>query len=111
MANFNLNKKVVTIDINGEEYIATVDIKTVAHYKKENKTSFLQDIQRVSELDEVAIIQLLGSIIRKSEKANPVGIKFFNDFNPIAIIEAFTPVLIEVLGANMPEAKDESEKK
>lgn len=111
MANFNLNKKVVTIDINGEEYIATVDIKTVAHYKKENKTSFLQDIQRVSDLDEVAIIQLLGSIIRKSEKSNPVGIKFFSEFNPIAIIEAFTPVLIEVLGANMPEAKYESEKK
>lgn len=111
MANFKLNKTILEVDINGEDYIATVDIKTVSHYKAENKESFLQATQRVTELDEVTIIKLLGSIIRKSDKATPVGFKFFKDFNPVAVVEAFTPVLVEVLGVNMPEATNEAEKK
>ena len=108
---FNLNKTVLDITIGEENYIATVDIKTVAHYKKENKASFLQDIQKIGDMDEIAIIQLLGSIIRKSDKSVPVGMSFFNQFNPIAVIEQFTPVLVEVLGTNMPEAQDSTEKK
>lgn len=111
MAQFNLNKTILELDINGEDYIATVDIKTVSHYKQANKESFLQATQKVAELDEVVIMKLLGSIIRKSDKANPVGFNFFKDFNPMAVVEYFTPVLIEVLGVNMPEAKGEEEKK
>ncbi|MBS5985276.1 hypothetical protein [Clostridium sp.] len=111
MASFNLNKVVLELEIGEEDYIATVDIKTVAHYKKENKSSFLQDIQKVGEMDEEVIIKLLGSIVRKSEKSNPVGAKFFEQYNPLAVIEMFTPVLVEVLGLNMPEATNETEKK
>lgn len=111
MASFNLNKVVLELEIGEEDYIATVDINTVAHYKKDNKSSFLQDIQKVGELDEEVIIKLLGSIVRKSEKSNPVGAKFFEQYNPLAVIEMFTPVLVEVLGLNMPEATNETEKK
>lgn len=111
MSKFNLTKTVLEIDLNGTDYIATVDIKTIMHYKSENKESFLLATQKVADLDEVTILKLLGSIIRKSEKSAPVGFKFFKDYNPIAIVESFTPVLVEVLGINMPEAKNESEKK
>ena len=109
MSSFNLNKVVLELEIGEENYIATVDVKTVAHYKKENKSSFLQDIQKVSELDEEIIIKLLGSIVRKSEKSAPVGVKFFEQYNPLAVVEQFTPVLVEVLGLNMPEATNEAE--
>lgn len=111
MSSFNLNKVVLELEIGEEDYIATVDVKTVAHYQKENRSSFLKDIQKVGEMDEVVIIKLLGSIIRKSEKSAPVGVKFFEQYNPLAVIEMFTPVLVEVLGLNMPEATDEIEKK
>jgi len=111
MSNFNLNKVILELEIGEEDYIATLDIKTVAHYKKENKSSFLQDIQKVSELDEEAIIKLLGSIVRKSEKSNPVGAKFFERYNPLAVIEMFTPILVQTLSLNMPEATVEAEKK
>ena len=100
MSSFNLNKVVLELEIGEENYIATVDVKTVAHYKKENKSSFLQDIQKVGEMDEEVIIKLLGSIVRKSEKSAPVGVKFFEQYNPLAVIEQFTPVLVEVLGLN-----------
>lgn len=108
---FNLNKTVLEIKIGEEDYIATVDFKTIAHYKKTFKGSFLQDMQKISDMDEILIIQLLSSMIRKTEQSAPVGMKFFEQLNPIAVIEQFTPVLLEVLGTNMPEAKDESEKK
>lgn len=111
MSSFNLNKVVLELEIGEESYIATVDVKTVAHYKKENKSSFLQDIQKVGEMDEEVIIKLLGSIVRKSEKSAPVGVKFFEQYNPLAVIEKFTLVLVEVLGLNMPKATNEAEKK
>ncbi|MGG7143602.1 hypothetical protein ACQPVP_09065 [Clostridium nigeriense] len=111
MSSFNLNKVVLELEIGEENYIATVDVKTVAHYKKESKSSFLQDIQKVGEMDEEVIIKLLGSIVRKSEKSTPVGVKFFEQYNPLAVVEQFTPVLVEVLGLNMPEATNEAEKK
>jgi len=109
--NFNLNKTILPIEIGQDSYIATVDIKTVSHYRKVNKSSFLQDIQKLTDMDEEVIYKLLGSIIRKTEEGTPVGTKFFNQFNPLAVVEQFTPVLVEVLGMNMPEAGTEAEKK
>ncbi len=111
MANFKFNKTMIDVEINGETYIATVDIKTIAHFKKKNKTSFLSAVQSLSELDELATIKLLGSVIRKNEKAEPVGAEFFNDYNPLAVIEVLAPVLVEAMGTNMPEAEGEEEKK
>ncbi len=111
MANFNFNKTIIDVEIDGEMYIATVDIKTIAHFKKKNKTSFLSAVQSLSELDELATIKLLGSVIRKSEQSEPVGAEFFNNYNPLAVIEALAPVLVEAMGTNMPEAEGEQEKK
>ena len=109
MSSFNLNKVVLELEIGEENYIATVDVKTVAHYKKENKSSFLQDIQKVSELDEEIIINSLDA--KNKDITAPVGVKFFEQYNPLAVVEQFTPVLVEVLGLNMPEATNEAEKK
>lgn len=111
MSNFNLNKVIVELDICGEDYIATLDMKSIVHYKKNTKKPFLKGIQEIKELDDVEIIKILGSIIRKNEKSQPVGFDFFKDFNPLAVVETFTPVLITVMGENMPEAENEDEKK
>ena len=62
---FNLNKTIIDVEINGESYIATVDIKTIMHFKKENNRSFLSATQSLVDMDDVTIIQLLGSVIRK----------------------------------------------
>ena len=56
-------------------------------------------------------INLKGNFVTREKPKRADYMLYLNANNPIAIIEAFTPVLIEVLGANMPEAKDESEKK
>lgn len=111
MANFNFKKTIVDVEICGESYIATVDIKTITHFKKENKVGFLAATQSLAEMDDVMLIKLLGSVIRKSEKSEPVGVKFFNAFNPLAVVENLTPVLLEAMGTNMPEAESEEEKK
>lgn len=111
MANFNLNKTIVDVEISGEKYIATVDIKTIVHFKKENKFSFLQATQSLADMDDVTILQLLASVLRKSEKSEPVGMNELRKYNPLALIDELTPVLVEVMGFNMPEAEDEAEKK
>lgn len=111
MSNFNFNKIMVELDICGEPFIATIDMKTVIHYKTKNKKPFLASMQGIGDLDEVEIIKLLGSVIRKDEKSDPVGYEFFKEFNPLAVVENLTPILVTVMGGNMPEAENEEEKK
>ena len=111
MMNFNFNKTVIELEICGEPYIMTIDMKTVIHYKKVNKTAFLGALQKIGDLDEMEVIKLLASMIRKDEKATPVGIDFFKDFNPIEVVANFTPLIITCMGENLPEAEGEEEKK
>ena len=40
-----------------------------------------------------------------------LGAKFFKDFDELQIIGALSPVLTELLNKDMPEAKNETEKK
>ena len=111
MMNFNFNKTVIEMEICDEPYIMTIDMKTVIHYKKINKKSFLSALQGIGDLDEVEVIKLLASMIRKDEKSNPVGIDFFKGFNPIVVVSSFMPSILTCMGENLPEAENEEEKK
>lgn len=111
MINFNFNKTVMELEICGEQYIMTIDMRTVIHYKKTNKTAFLGALQKIGDLDEMEIIKLLASMIRKDESSAPVGVDFFKDFNPIEVVAKFTPLIVTCMGENLPEAEVAEEKK
>lgn len=118
MEVINLKKKnVVEININGEECIVTLDHHSINHFQKINKKGLLsiyaamEETKKTGNLELETIIQLLGSMIRKKKTDEIVGARWLEQFDSFSILEHLTPVLMEVLGANLPEAKDESEKK
>lgn len=118
MEVINLKKKsVVEIEINGKEFIVALDHYAINHFQKTNKKGLLSiysSLEKTKEngsLDLETIIQLLGSMIRYKDTNKIVGTKWLEQFDSFSILEHLTPVLMKVLGANLPEADGESEKK
>ena len=75
----NLNKKVMDIEINGEQYIASLDVATIVHYKQQTNKNFLHSIAQLGENEDLLlVIELLGSVI-KDKKGNLVKINYDND--------------------------------
>ena len=118
MEVINLKKKsVVEIEINGQEFVVALDHHAINHFQKTNKKGLLsiyssmEDAKKTGNLDLETIIELLGSMIRYKSNGKIVGTKWLEQFDSFAILEHLTPVLMKVLGANLPPAKDESEKK
>ena len=107
----NLNKKVMDIEINGEQYIASLDVATIVHYKQQTNKNFLHSIAQLGENEDLLlVIELLGSVI-KDKKGKPVGVKFFMDYNPVEVMMEFLPILTEVINGNFQEPKNDNEKK
>ena len=110
-------KSVVELEINGEEFIATLDNYSIDHFQKTNKIGLLKfyenlnKAQETGRVDLTQILQLLGSLIRYKKTNKPVGVNFLNQFETMEVINMLTPVLNKVMGANLPKATDEEEKK
>ena len=118
MEVINLKKKnIVEVNINGEDFIVTLDHHSINHFQKTNKRGLLDIYKNMDvanndgSFDLEIILQLLGSMIKHKETNRIVGTKWLEQFDSFAILEHLTPILMKVMGENLPEAKDESEKK
>lgn len=107
----NLAKQVRTVELDGDEYILTLDVKAINHFKVTSKKQFLQSVPKFLVLDDEVVFYMLGSMLRKDEKSEPVGRKFLEQFNPFLIVEKLWPVAHDVITGNLPKANGDSEKK
>nr|DAQ99900.1 MAG TPA: hypothetical protein [Caudoviricetes sp.] len=111
MEVINLSKKVVKpILLNGLECICVLDNTTIDYYQRVNKIGFLKGLELMEKNEIKGVKKLIGSIVREKKTGRILGEKHFNQFNDLEIVAAFTPVIKELL-PNLPEAKEESEKK
>lgn len=104
--------KVRKVNLEGEELFCIVDMKTIATYKKiTGGESFLKGIERISEMDEEVILNLLASSLRHEPGADPVGIEFLNKYNPIALLSNTMEMIVELIEDALPKAKPGEVKK
>ena len=110
-------KSIVELEINGEEFIATLDNYAIDHFQRHNKIGLLNFYETMKNgekdgtVDLTQIIKLLGSLVRYKDTNRIVGAKFFDEFDTIAVVSSLTPVIAEAFGNNLPEASNEAEKK
>ena len=103
MEVINLSKKVVKpILLNG--------LECICHYQRVNKIGFLKGLELMEKNEIKGVKKLVGSIVREKKTNRILGEKYFNQFNDIQIGAVFTPIIKELL-PNLPEPKEESEKK
>lgn len=101
---------------DGTELFMSLDARSIAHFQTANKMGFLKvlnalhSIKTSESLPIFEIMKLLGSCVKYST-GQPVGWKFFKDYDEFFIVQTLLPMLFELWGENLPKAKDESEKK
>lgn len=109
-------KSVKHFKLEDKELFMSLDARAIQHFQKANKKGFLkileelQSAEKAGEAPIYELLQLLASCV-KYPTGQPVGMKFFKDYDDLVIVEVFIPMLLELYGDNLPKAKDEAEKK
>ena len=57
------------------------------------------------------ILKLIYSMVSDKKSGRILGYKFFKNFDEMEIVQALQPIILELLNKDMPEAKNETEKK
>lgn len=105
------NRKQIELNINGKECIMSLSLKNIQHFQDSNKLGLQQALEKMKNGDITVVLSLIYSMISDKKTGKVLGAKFFKDFDEIEIIEALSPSLKTLLNKEMPEAKNEAEKK
>lgn len=101
---------------DGREFMLCLNATSINHFQTVNKKGFLkfyEELQNSKAEGGAPIyetIQLLASCV-KYPTGQPVGMKFFKDYDDFEIAAIFGPMLSELFAGNLPAPKDDSEKK
>lgn len=91
------------INLEGEDMYCVIDMRTIATYKRITGESFLKGIQKIAEMDEEVILNLLASSLRYDVDGEPVGVEFLNKYNPIALLTNTIDMLVELIEDALPK--------
>jgi len=105
------NRKEVEICINGTECVMSLALKNINHFQESNKIGLQQALEKMQSGDLEMILKLIYSMVSNKKSGKVMGEKFFKDFDEFSILNNLTPVVQQLISEDMPEAKDDSEKK
>lgn len=105
------NRKEVEVNINGTECVMSLALKNINHFQEANKIGLQQALEKMQSGDLEMILKLIYSMVSNKKSGKVMGEKFFKDFDELSIVEALSPIVTELLNKDMPEAKNETEKK
>ena len=105
------NRKEVEVNINGNECIVSLSLKNINHFQESTKIGLTKAIDKMKKGDLNIILKLIYSMVSDKKTGRVLGYKFFKKFDEMEKIEALQPIIMELLNKDMPEAKNESEKK
>lgn len=105
------NRKEVEVNINGNECIVSISLKNINHFQESTKIGLTKAIDKMKKGDLNIILKLIYSMVSDKKTGRVLGYKFFKKFDEMETIEALQPIIMELLNKDMPEAKNESEKK
>ena len=105
------NRKEVEVNINGNECIVSLSLKNINHFQESTKIGLTKAIDKMKKGDLNIILKLIYSMVSDKKTGRVLGYKFFKKFDEMETIEALQPIIMELLNKDMPEAKNETEKK
>ena len=105
------NRKEVEVNINGNECIVSLSLKNINHFQESTKIGLTKAIDKMKKGDLNIILKLIYSMVSDKKTGRVLGYKFFKKFDEMETIESLQPIIMELLNKDMPEAKNESEKK
>lgn len=104
-------KKTVPVKINGKDCLICLDTQTIDNFQIVNKIGLNEAIDLMSKGRTTVIYKLICSMVRDKATGQILGKNFFKKFDEMDTIKFLQPVIMELLGSELPKAKNESEKK
>lgn len=105
-------RKESEVVINGRECVISFTVKNISHFQESNKGLGIQEaLGKMQNGDLDMILKLIYSMVSDKKTGKVLGQKFFKDYDEMGIIQSLSPIITELISKEMPEAKNESEKK
>lgn len=95
--------KVKKVKLDDIELYCVIDMKTIATFKQLTGESFLKAIQRIGDMDDMVMINLLASSLRETPDGDPVGLDYLSKYNPLALITELMEDVAELIQDSMPK--------
>lgn len=105
------NRKEVEVNINGTECIVSLSLKNINHFQETTKIGLQKALAKMQKGDLKIILKLIYSMVSDKKTGRVLGYKFFKDYDEMEIIKALSPIIEGLLNEDMPQAKNNSEKK
>lgn len=105
-----LVKKIKEINIEGEEFIMTFDMRSIATYKEIAVTSFNRGATKLFQFDDEAVIYFIASTLRRKETPDiPLGNEVVQG-DLVYFLLNHTMDVIELVAESLPENKNSKKK-
>lgn len=112
MESINLaNKKQIEVILNGKEVVFELCAKNIDYLQTKTKKPLAKILEEVKKSNITMTLQLIYSMASDKKTGKILGEKFFKDFDDVSIIKNLTPIIQKLSETELPEAKDENEKK
>ena len=99
------NKKVIEVVLNSKEGEFSLGLKNI------DEMPYVEMLNKMQKGDLNVVLKLIYSMATDKKTGKILGEKFFKDFDEFSILNNLTPVVQQLISEDMPEAKDDSEKK
>lgn len=105
------NRKEVEVNINGTECVISLALKNINHFQESSGMGLQKALDKMKKGNLNIILKLIYSMVSDKKTGRVLGYKFFKDFDEMEIIKSLQPIIMKLLNEDMPQAKNESEKK
>lgn len=99
----NLGRQKIEVEIKGEKYILSFDMKSIKKFKEMTGTGFLQSAHLIATFDDELILNFIAATLRSKENENePLGEKIF-ELDILPILNVCGPKILRLISGGMPQ--------
>ena len=103
--------KPVEINIDGKDYILTMDFGTAVDYQLNTGKDIMKAFEELADSNIVALCNLLAVMLKDRETEEPVGVKFVKKIDIMESLDYLTDKVLEVMGMSVMPADEETKGK
>lgn len=104
-------KRKIDIKINNKDCIMCLDTRAIDNFQIVNEMGIQKALEKMKAGSTNVVYKLICSMVREKKTGIILGRDYFKDYDEFDVIKFLQPSILNLLSKDMPEAKNESEKK
>lgn len=104
-------RKEIDIELNNKACFMALDTASIDYFQETTGKEFGKAIEDVQKGKIGVMYKLIISMVKDRRTNKILGEKFFSQFDDFEVVNALSQPLAELIGTEMPVAKNDDEKK